>query len=127
MFEDLSKDSSFAGITFCCGQRSCQDNILVLKERVGQLTEAIQQIDYQIRYLTETGPKMSKEELLGKIIELPDYSAQLNITTKNLSYDSNLFSFKDSIGLDSTLSFNSSSRIYEIPVQMDLTPGTYLL
>lgn len=123
MLEDLSRDSSLAGITFCCGQRSCQDNILFLKERVGQLTEAMQQIDYQIRYLTETGPKMSKEELLGKIMELPDYNAQMSTLTRNVSFDSNLFSFKDSIGLDSTLSFNSGSRIYEVPVQMDLAPG----
>ena len=120
----MSKDSSYAQMSFCCGQRTCQDNILALRDRVGQLSEAMQQIDFQIKNLTEVGSKMSKDELLTKLMELPDYMTLLNPNTKNFSLDSNLFSFKDSVGLDSTLSFNSGSRIYEVPVQMDLSPGT---
>ena len=110
-------------MSFCCGQRSCQDGILALRDRVGHLTEAVQQIDWQIKNLTEMGPKISKDELLTKLMEIPDYTTLLNTNTKNSTLDSNLFSFKDNAGLDSTLSLNSGTRIYEVPVQMDLTPG----
>ena len=35
------------------------------------------------------------------------------------------FSLKESYGLDSTLSLNMGSRIYEVPVDMDCIPRTF--
>ena len=77
-----------------CGQRPCQDQIAGLRECLTQVTETLQAVDQEIKNLIDSAPSASKEDILKRIMNLPEVSLTQLAGNKLSPTDSNFFSLK---------------------------------